>query len=158
MNDKALSSLHGFERIDLTALEKVRVDNGWYENASTTRISNLPAVRRLFQRIEDAEPAAFFGLYRNHVDAYAEIWGKHSFSFKSEYFWKIWAIKLSDEENLLLLSAKGGGSSFEVSGLGCDKWPPVLSDPALEKLTRIILTLNNDLGREIRAQFEGGTP
>ncbi|MDT8925180.1 hypothetical protein RBE51_20520 [Pseudomonas taiwanensis] len=144
------------EKIDLSKLEKAPVDKSWYEQATATPIANLPGIRDLFQKIENDNPAAFFGLYSNHLDAYANLWGKHSFCYKSEYLWKVWAIKLSDDENLLLLSAKGGGSCFEVSGPGCLKWPPVLSGPAFEKLKQVILTINHDLGKAKRSQFENG--
>lgn len=156
MLGKFLNRSPKIENIDLSTLEKTRVDKSWYEQASATPIANLRGIRDMFQQIEKDNPAAFFGLYSNHLDAYANLWGKHSFSYKSEYHWKVWAIKLSDDENLLLLSAKGGGSCFEVSGPGCLKWPPVLSEPALEKLKQIMITINHDLGKAKRAQFENG--
>jgi len=143
------------EKIDLSKLEKVTVDKTWYEQAIATPIANLPGIRDLFQQIEKDNPAAFFGLYSNHLDAYTGLWGKHCFSYKSEYLWKVWAIKLSEKENLLLLSAKGGGSCFEVSGPNCLKWPPVLSEPAMEKLKQIMITINHDMGKAKRAEFEG---
>lgn len=151
---KFLNRYSKIEKIDLSKLEQAQVDKSWYEQACATPIANLPSIRDMFKRIEKDNPAAFFGLYSNHLDAYADLWGKPSFTYKGKYLWKVWAIRLSGEENLLLLSAKGGGSCFEVSGPGCLKWPPVLSEPAIEKLKRIMITINHDMGQAKRAQFE----
>ncbi|MBD8088921.1 hypothetical protein IFT48_02930 [Pseudomonas fluorescens] len=142
------------KKIDLRKLEKGLVDRNWYVQACATPIANLPGIRDMFQQIEKENPAAFFGLYSNNLDAYADLWGKHNFSYKSEYLWKVWVIKLTEEENLLLLTAKGGGSCFEVSGPQCQKWPPVISEPALEKLKQVMVTINHDMGKSKRAQFE----
>jgi len=135
----------GFEPIVLKSLTRHPVDKKWYEAADATRLSNFDFVRDVFSKIEKQDPVAFFSLYSNHFVEYTELWGKPDFTYKSEYSWKGWVIDLSRTEQLILLSAKGGGSSFEVSGPGCTQWPPTLSDEAREKLCRIILTINQEI-------------
>lgn len=136
---------HDVEPIDLKGLERITANKTWYESANATRISNLAFVGDLFRQIEKKDAMAFFSLYANHIDEYTALWGKPSFTYKNEYAWDTWVLKLSADENLILFSGKGGGSSFEVSGPGCKQWPPTLSDEAKDRVSRIILTLNNEV-------------
>lgn len=46
------------------------------------------------------DPVATFGLYQNHIEAYTDLFSKPCCTFKSEYIWKIWALKINPEERL----------------------------------------------------------
>lgn len=143
-----------FEPIDLKGLDRVDANKGWYEGIGATPLANLDFVGDLFRRIEAKDPVAFFSLYSNHIDEYTTLWGKPSFTYKGEYAWKAWVLKLSYTEQLILLSAKGGGSVFEVAGPQCNQWPPRLSDEAKDRLCRVILTLNNDVAGPKRRKIQ----
>lgn len=145
---------HDLEPIDLKGIERLPANKAWYESANATRLINLAFVGDLLRKIEKKDSMAFFSLYANHIDEYSALWGKPSFTYKNEYAWNAWVLKLSADENLILFSSKGGGSSFEVSGPGCNQWPPTLTDEAKDRLSRIILTLNHEVAGPKRRKIQ----
>lgn len=145
---------YDFEPISLKGLERFSADKTWYEGVGGTPMVNLDCVGDLFRAIENKDPLAFFCLYGNHIAEYTELWGKPSFTYKNEHSWKAWVLKLSDSEQLILFSAKGGGSSFEVAGQQCDQWPPKLTEQATERLCRILFTINSEIAGPKRRKLE----
>lgn len=143
---------------DLKSLEKIAVNKEWYEKSSSTSFVNLPLASRIFEKLAGDSPVSIFGLYANHSEQYQKLWGKCSFAYPGEYYARAWVMKLTDSENVILFSSKGGGSSFEVTGAGCDQWPPTLSDEAEKKLVGILLAINNEMGAEIRKKYENDFP
>jgi hypothetical protein len=134
------------EVVDLSAFVATKVSKKWYESAGSSRISNISAVHGLFTALEKKDPVAFFGLYANHVVDYTTVWGPAAFSFRNEYNWKAWVVPLSESENLILFSAKGGGSSFEVTGPNVGSYPGVLSEVATSNLLNILWTIQDRFG------------
>jgi hypothetical protein len=143
---------------DLKSLEKIAVNKGWYEKSSSTRFANFKLASKIFEKLAGESPVSIFGLYANHSKQYQELLGKCSFVYPGEYYARAWVMKLTDSENVILFSSKGGGSSFEVTGPGCNKWPPVLSGKAEKKLVGILLAINNEMGAEIRKKYENDSP
>jgi hypothetical protein len=74
------------------------------------------------------------------------VWGPPAFTFRNEYNWKAWVVPLSESENLILFSAKGGGSSFEVTGPNVSSYPGVLSEVATSNLLNILWTIQERFG------------
>jgi hypothetical protein len=151
LNRRAASD---FEPISLKGLERFSADKTWYEGVGATPMVNLDCVGDLLRSIENKNPLAFFSLYSNHITEYTELWGKPDFTYKGEHNWKSWVLKLSETEQFILMSAKGGGSCFEVAGAQCDQWPPKLSDQATERLCRILFTINTEVAGPKRRKLE----
>lgn len=142
------------EKIDLASLVIRKESATWYKSAEATPLVNVEEVRSFFDEIQKADPVAFFGLYSEHISEYTRRWGSPCFTYRSERNWKGWVVELSKNESLILLTSKGGGSAFEISGPGTGQWPPKLSNDALEVLLRIMVTINDEIAGPIKKRIE----
>lgn len=132
--------------VDLSAFEAKKLSKKWYESVGSSRISNIPQIYGFFTALERKDPVAFFGLYANHILDYTTVWGPAAFTFRTECNWKAWVVVLSETENLILFSAKGGGSSFEVTGPDVGGYQGSLSEGAITNLRNILWTIQEQFG------------
>lgn len=142
------------EKINLPSLVIRKESAEWYKSANATTIANVEELRSFFNEMVQTNPLAFFGLYSEHITEYTNIWGPPCFTYRSERNWKAWVVELSKDENLILLTSKGGGSTFELTGPGTKQWPPKLSNDALEVLLRIMVTINDEIAGPIKKRIE----
>lgn len=136
--------------VDLSAFAAQKLSKKWYESVGSSRISNFPEIYGFFKAIEAKDPLALYGLYANHILDYTKVWGGPAFTFRSEYNWKAWVVGLSETENLILFSSKGGGSSFELTGPNVNSYPGSLSEGAFSNLLGILWTIQEKFGNPLK--------
>jgi hypothetical protein len=142
--------------VDLSSFTAKKLSKKEYENVGSSRIVNIPEIHRIFAAIEQKDPVAFFGLYANHILDYTNVWGPAAFTYRNEYNWNAWVVPLSETENLILFSAKGGGSSFEVTGPNVSSYPAELSEGATANLLNIIWTIQEKFGNPHKIKARDG--
>ena len=140
-------------RLLLKNIRPIRVAKGWYEKADSTPIRNVVELVDFMRQIEKKDPLAFFGLYANHTDAIKAMWGGPAFIFRSEYSWNGWVLPLTDAEQLIVMTSKGGGATFELV-LPSKDCPPRLSTAGLEQLKAILNAIQTEFGNSRRHAVE----
>lgn len=139
------------ELLSAVVTEHQSVD--WYRKVGASPLMNFRFWQTERLRVEDKRPAAFFGLYADHREKLKALWGKQAYVFRSEYAWHAWVIPLAGEEKLIVMSAAGGGTTFEVAGAQDDVYPPQCSEWAQVRIIEFIHALNDVLGAAVRQKY-----
>jgi hypothetical protein len=125
----------------------------WYKKVGASSLMNFRFWQAERLRVEDKRPAAFFGLYADHRNKLKELWGKQTYVYRSEYAWHGWVIPLAGEEKLIVMSAAGGGTTFEVAGAQGNAYPPQCSERSQARIIELIHALNDVLGVAVRQKY-----
>jgi len=139
------------ELLSTLATESRTVD--WYKKAGASALANFRFWTQETRRVEKANPASYFGLHADHRAKLKDIWGPQAFIFRSEYAWHGWVIPLAGEEKLIVLSATGGGTTFEVAGAHDNVYPPQCSERSQVRIIEIMHALNKVLGAPVGQKY-----